>query len=114
MRRRPAHPPRSSRTPPPPPPSAPLPTHPPTPPPPRAGRPGGPARPGGPPPRGPARGVARARPWDTGEASEGFVEGRAGWDVFPPEGEARRGAAPLGRVSAPACGPAIERQIAAG
>lgn len=43
-----------------------------------------------------------------------LVDGSAGCDVFLPESDGRRGVEPLCAVYGPACGPAIERQLARG
>ncbi|HEX9394936.1 MAG TPA: molybdenum cofactor guanylyltransferase [Gemmatimonadales bacterium] len=63
---------------------------------------------------GPVLAVAWDMPFVTIEVLRALVEGSAGWDVFLPESDGRRGVEPLCAVYGPACGPAIERQIAAG
>jgi len=63
---------------------------------------------------GPVLAVAWDMPFVTSELLQALVEGSAGWDVFLPESDGRRGVEPLCAVYGPACGPAIERQIAAG
>jgi len=63
---------------------------------------------------GPVLAVAWDMPFVTIELLRALVEGSAGWDVFLPESDGRRGVEPLCAVYGPACGPAIERQIAAG
>ncbi len=63
---------------------------------------------------GPVLAVAWDMPFVTLELLRALVEGSAGWDVFLPESDGRRGVEPLCGVYGPACGPAIKRQIAAG
>ncbi|HEY6853291.1 MAG TPA: molybdenum cofactor guanylyltransferase [Gemmatimonadales bacterium] len=63
---------------------------------------------------GPVLAVAWDMPFVTAELLAALVAGSAGWDVFLPESDGRRGVEPLCAVYGPACGPAIERQIAAG
>jgi molybdopterin-guanine dinucleotide biosynthesis protein A len=63
---------------------------------------------------GPVLAVAWDMPFVTPQLLTALVEGSAGWDVFLPESDGRRGVEPLCAVYGPACGPAIERQVAAG
>ncbi len=63
---------------------------------------------------GPVLCVAWDMPFVTLELLRALVEGSAGWDVFLPESDGRRGVEPLCAVYGPACGPAIERQLARG
>jgi len=51
-------------------------------------------------------------PFVTAELLRALVEGSAGCDAFLPESDGRRGVEPLCAVYGPACGPAIERQLA--
>jgi len=51
-------------------------------------------------------------PFVTAELLRALVEGSAGSDAFLPESDGRRGVEPLCAVYGPACGPAIERQLA--
>ena len=62
---------------------------------------------------GPVLAVAWDMPFVTVALLQALVEGSAGWDVFMPESGAGR-VEPLCAVYGPACGPAIERQVAAG
>ena len=63
---------------------------------------------------GPVLCVAWDMPFVTAELLGALVEGSAGWDAFLPESDGRRGLEPLCAVYGPACGPAIERQLARG
>jgi molybdopterin-guanine dinucleotide biosynthesis protein A len=63
---------------------------------------------------GPVLAVAWDMPFVTAELLAALVDGSAGWDVFLPESDGRRGVEPLCAVYGPACGAAIERQIATG
>ena len=61
---------------------------------------------------GPVLCVAWDMPFVTAELLRALVEGAAGSDAFLPESDGRRGVEPLCAVYGPACGPAIERQLA--
>ncbi len=61
---------------------------------------------------GPVLCVAWDMPFVTAELLRALVEGSAGCDAFLPESDGRRGVEPLCAVYGPACGPAIERQLA--
>ena len=61
---------------------------------------------------GPVLCVAWDMPFVTPELLRALVEGSAGSDAFLPESDGRRGVEPLCAVYGPACGPAIERQLA--
>lgn len=63
---------------------------------------------------GPVLAVGWDMPFVTPQLLAALVAGSAGWDVFLPESGGPRGVEPLCAVYGPACGPAIERQIAAG
>jgi molybdopterin-guanine dinucleotide biosynthesis protein A len=63
---------------------------------------------------GPVLCVAWDMPFVTAALLGALVEGAAGCDVFLPESDGRRGVEPLCAVYGPACGPAIERQLARG
>ena len=63
---------------------------------------------------GPVLAVAWDMPFVTAELLAALVAGAAGWDVFLPESDGRRGVEPLCGVYGPACAGAIERQLAAG
>jgi molybdopterin-guanine dinucleotide biosynthesis protein A len=63
---------------------------------------------------GPVLCVAWDMPFLTIELLRALREGSTGWDVFLPESDGRRGMEPLCAVYAPACGAAIERQLARG
>ena len=55
--------------------------------------------------------VAWDMPFVTKALLLALVEGSARYDAFLPESDGRRGVEPLCAVYAPACGPAIERQL---
>ncbi len=55
--------------------------------------------------------VAWDMPFVTAALLRALVEGSARYDAFLPESDGRRGVEPLCAVYAPACGPAIERQL---
>ena len=61
---------------------------------------------------GPVLCVAWDMPFVTADLLRALVEGSAGCDAFLPESDGRRGVEPLCAVYGPACGPAIERQLA--
>ena len=61
---------------------------------------------------GPVLCVAWDMPFVTRELLRALVESSAGCDAFLPESDGRRGVEPLCAVYGPACGPAIERQLA--
>jgi molybdopterin-guanine dinucleotide biosynthesis protein A len=61
---------------------------------------------------GPVLCVAWDMPFLTTELLQALVAGSTGWDAFLPESDGRRGVEPLCAVYGPACGPAMERQIA--
>jgi molybdopterin-guanine dinucleotide biosynthesis protein A len=61
---------------------------------------------------GPVLCVAWDMPFITPDLLRALVEGSAGADAFLPESDGRRGLEPLCAVYGPACGPAIERQLA--
>lgn len=63
---------------------------------------------------GPVLCVAWDMPFVTTQLLGALVEGSAGWDAFLPESDGRRGLEPLCAVYGPACGPAIEQQLARG
>jgi len=63
---------------------------------------------------GPVLCVAWDMPFLSTELLRALVAGSTGWDAFLPESDGRRGVEPLCAVYGPACGPAIERQIARG
>jgi molybdopterin-guanine dinucleotide biosynthesis protein A len=58
--------------------------------------------------------VAWDMPFVTAALLRALVEGSARYDAFLPESDGRRGVEPLCAVYAPACGPAIERQLDSG
>ncbi len=58
--------------------------------------------------------VAWDMPFVPAELLRALIAGAAGHDAFLPESDGRRGVEPLCAVYGPACGPAIERQLAAG
>jgi len=58
--------------------------------------------------------VAWDMPFVTAELLQALRDGAAGCDAFLPESGSRRGVEPLCAVYGPACGPAIERQLAGG
>ena len=61
---------------------------------------------------GPVLCVAWDMPFVTPELLRALVEGSVTSDAFLPESDGRRGVEPLCAVYGPACGPAIERQLA--
>ena len=61
---------------------------------------------------GPVLCVAWDMPFVTPELLRALVEGSVTADAFLPESDGRRGVEPLCAVYGPACGPAIERQLA--
>ena len=61
---------------------------------------------------GPVLCVAWDMPFITPELLRALVEGSVEYDAFLPESDGRRGLEPLCAVYGPACGPAIERQLA--
>jgi len=63
---------------------------------------------------GPALCVAWDMPFVGSDLLRELVEGAAGYDAFLPQSDGRRGVEPLCAVYGPACGPAIERQLARG
>ena len=63
---------------------------------------------------GPVLCVAWDMPFVPVALLEALIAGSAGWDAFLPESDGRRGVEPLCAVYGPACGPAIERQLAGG
>jgi molybdopterin-guanine dinucleotide biosynthesis protein A len=63
---------------------------------------------------GPVLCVAWDMPFVSPELLRVLADGSAGYDAFLPESDGRRGVEPLCAVYAPACGPAIERQLARG
>jgi len=63
---------------------------------------------------GPVLCVAWDMPFVTAELLRELIAGSAGHDAFLPESDGRRGVEPLCAVYGPACGPAIERQLARG
>ncbi len=63
---------------------------------------------------GPVLCVAWDMPFVTADLLRALVNGSAGYDAFLPESDGRRGVEPLCAVYGPACGPAIERQLARG
>jgi molybdopterin-guanine dinucleotide biosynthesis protein A len=63
---------------------------------------------------GPVLCVAWDMPFVSPDLLRALVEGSAGYDAFLPESDGRRGVEPLCAVYGPACGPAIERQLARG
>jgi molybdopterin-guanine dinucleotide biosynthesis protein A len=63
---------------------------------------------------GPVLCVAWDMPFVPVPLLEALIAGSAGVDAFLPESDGRRGVEPLCAVYGPACGPAIERQLAAG
>jgi molybdopterin-guanine dinucleotide biosynthesis protein A len=63
---------------------------------------------------GPVLCVAWDMPFVSPELLRVLADGSAGYDAFLPESDGRRGVEPLCAVYAPACGPAIERQLAGG
>ncbi len=63
---------------------------------------------------GPVLCVAWDMPFLTIELLRALRAGSTGWDAFLPESDGRRGVEPLCAVYGPACGPAIERQLARG
>ncbi len=60
---------------------------------------------------GPVLCVAWDMPFVTAALLRALVAGSARYDAFLPESDGRRGVEPLCAVYAPACGPAIERQL---
>ena len=63
---------------------------------------------------GPALCVAWDMPFVTEGLLRALADGSQGFDAFLPESDGRRGLEPLCAVYGPACGPAIERQMAGG
>ncbi len=63
---------------------------------------------------GPVLCVAWDMPFVSAELLQALRDGAAGCDAFLPESGSRRGVEPLCAVYGPACGPAIERQLAGG
>ncbi len=63
---------------------------------------------------GPVLCVAWDMPFLTTELLAALVAGSSGWDAFLPESDGRRGVEPLCAVYGPACGAAIERELARG
>ncbi len=63
---------------------------------------------------GPVLCVAWDMPFVTADLLRALVTGSAGYDAFLPESDGRRGVEPLCAVYGPACGPAIEQQLARG
>jgi len=63
---------------------------------------------------GPALCVAWDMPFVTDGLLRALADGSPGFDAFLPESDGRRGLEPLCAVYGPACGPAIERQMAGG
>jgi molybdopterin-guanine dinucleotide biosynthesis protein A len=63
---------------------------------------------------GPVLCVAWDMPFLTTELLGALVAGSSGWDAFLPESDGRRGLEPLCAVYGPACGAAIERELARG
>jgi molybdopterin-guanine dinucleotide biosynthesis protein A len=63
---------------------------------------------------GPVLCVAWDMPFVTDHLLRALADGSAGYDAFLPESGGRRGLEPLCAVYGPACGPAIERQLALG
>lgn len=63
---------------------------------------------------GPVLCVAWDMPFVTADLLRALVTGSTGYDAFLPESDGRRGMEPLCAVYGPACGPAIERQLARG
>jgi molybdopterin-guanine dinucleotide biosynthesis protein A len=63
---------------------------------------------------GPVLCVAWDMPFLTTGLLRALLEGSSGCDAFLPESDGRRGVEPLCAVYGPACGPAIERQLARG
>jgi len=63
---------------------------------------------------GPVLCVAWDMPFVPAALLGALIAGSAGWDAFLPESDGRRGVEPLCAVYGPACGPAIERQLAGG
>jgi molybdopterin-guanine dinucleotide biosynthesis protein A len=63
---------------------------------------------------GPVLCVAWDMPFVTPALLRALADGSAGFDAFLPESDGRRGVEPLCAVYGPACGPAIERQLAQG
>jgi molybdopterin-guanine dinucleotide biosynthesis protein A len=61
---------------------------------------------------GPVLCLAWDMPFVTPELLRALVEGSVTSDAFLPESDGRRGVEPLCAVYGPACGPAIERQLA--
>ncbi len=61
---------------------------------------------------GPVLCVAWDMPFVTPALLRALVDGSAGYDAFLPESDGRRGVEPLCAVYGPACGTAIERQLA--
>ena len=61
---------------------------------------------------GPVVCVAWDMPFVTVELLRALVDGFPGHDAFLPESDGRRGVEPLCAVYGPACGPAIDRQLA--
>jgi molybdenum cofactor guanylyltransferase len=58
--------------------------------------------------------IAWDMPFVSRELLRALLLGSAGYDAFLPESDSRRGVEPLCAVYGPACGPAIERQLARG
>ena len=63
---------------------------------------------------GPVLCVAWDMPFVPVTLLQALIAGSAGCDAFLPESDGRRGVEPLCAVYGPACGPAIERQLAGG
>src|SRR5438445_11928017 len=63
---------------------------------------------------GPVLCVAWDTPFLTTDLLRALLEEATEWDVFLPESDGRRGVEPLCAVYGPACGAAIERQLARG
>jgi len=63
---------------------------------------------------GPVLCVAWDMPFVSPELLQALRDGAAGCDAYLPESGSRRGVEPLCAVYGPACGPAIERQLAGG
>ena len=61
---------------------------------------------------GPVLCVAWDMPFVAPALLSALIGGAAGWDAFLPESDGPRGVEPLCAVYGPACGPAIERQLA--
>jgi molybdopterin-guanine dinucleotide biosynthesis protein A len=63
---------------------------------------------------GPVLCVAWDMPFVVTGLLQALADGAAGYDAFLPASDGRRGVEPLCAVYGPACGPAIERQLARG